>query len=284
MVLPMTATTCNVDLNAYKELGVTQCNWQLFNDDIKNPNKAVQKIKEFGVEVVSLHSPFNTDDWTAPMIENFTMQPNQIRILYGTEEICTLLNKRLPIVFHSAIHDYNMDLIYNQAILLDKVLDDCPHLDILIENTCVEYPFTAFNYNAIGLPNLIPTIVSEFNKYMSHSVYSCLDICHTEMVTRISNLLTKEGVVNCKPITVEDFFKAFSNSCKLIHFANIEGYGYLPNTHGIGFGEEDRTQLCKYLDYCKKYLPNAQIVLEISESDYETRPNLVKTLKTLKNL
>ena len=62
MVLPMTATTCNVDLNAYKELGVTQCNWQLFTDDIKNPNKAVQKIKEFGVEFVSLHSPFNTDD------------------------------------------------------------------------------------------------------------------------------------------------------------------------------------------------------------------------------
>ena len=65
-------------------------------------------------------------------MKNFTMQPNQIRILYGAEEICTLLNKRLPIVFHSAIHDYNMDMIYNQAILLDKVLDDCPHLDILI--------------------------------------------------------------------------------------------------------------------------------------------------------
>ena len=278
MTLPMTATTGTTNISEYKALGVTQCNWQLFKEDIEDPAKAVQRMKDFGLEVVSLHSPFDGKR-TAPMLEYFSLTEFQPRVLRAAEEICTLLNKRLPIVFHSGLSYYEMPLIPTQIDALGRVMQECPHVDVLIENVGMGYPISFYPFD---IPKMIPETVRRFNELLPRPIYSCLDICHTEMVARIGALLQREGIaVSDEVPTVEAFFREFSESCRLVHFANTRGYGSKRGEHGVGFTTDERDKLQAYLDLCRKYVPQATIVLEISEVDYEHRPNLVDTLHTL---
>lgn len=279
MVLPMTVTTKDKDISAFTDLGITECNWQLFNSDLLDPSKAVSTIQSYGIDVVSLHSPFN-DKRIAPLLEYFDSSDFQERVLLAAEEICCLLDKRLPIVFHSALPRYALDVVKRQAEALGPVLEKCPHLDILIENVGMGYPLSYYIHD---IPKAIPETVQEFNKYLPRPIYSCLDVCHTEIVDRVGKLIYKEGIIAEEPPAILDFFKEFGASCRLVHFANTQGYGTLRN-HGLGFGLEDTEQLKTYLNLCKTYLPQAKIVLEISETDYATRPNLVKTIATLKHI
>ena len=273
MILPLTLSTHDT-----QNFGVTKCNWQLFEGDLVDPDAAVRKIKSLGVEVVSLHSPFSAG-WDAPLIENFCKDPLQSRILVTAEYIASALGKNLPIVFHTRLPYRDMYYVREIACKLTKVLEYCPHLTLLLEN-CAFYHELECDLKEI--PKQVPLIVKEFNRHMPLTrVYSCFDFCHANIVNKVGELLVNEGINTSGVPTVEDFCKEMGKDCRLVHLANCRNYGVAKRDHGTGFGVEDKDLLTTYLNMCTEYLPNAQIVLEISEADYTTRPEACKTLETL---
>lgn len=281
MVLPITVTTEDDNLELYKSLGVTECNWQLFQSDISNIDATIEKMKSSGLNIVSLHSPFDKNS-IAPLLEYFADDKSQAECIYFAEKICQKLGKRLPLVFHSALPYYAMSVIPRQAEALDGVLLNCPDVDVLIENVGMGYPLS---YYVLDIPKMIPLTVREFNKFLIRPIYACLDICHAEVVARITQKFNDLGIIAVSQVpTVEQFFREFEPVCKLVHFANTREFGNTRGKHGVGFTDSDKNDLINYLSLCKTYVPQAKIVLELSEMDYSHRANLLSTLKTLSSI
>lgn len=282
MTLPITTTTKDKDIGSFvKEFKVSECNWQLFDDDLANPDKAVETIQKSGLDVVSLHTPF-ASGWEAPLIENYTKDPSQARMLITAEYIANKLGKKLPIVFHTRMHEQEFSYIQGIAASLTKTLEYCPHLELLLENCGFYHDLDA---DLSKIPNQVPTIVKMFNDFMPNTpIGSCLDICHTNIVNRVGNLLRKEGICDSAVPSTPDFILAFGEDCKLVHLANCRQYGIGKGNHGTGFYKEDFDTLRSYILRIGDCLPNAKIVLEVSELDYSNRIELRETLLTLQGI
>lgn len=278
-MLPITITTADNDVSMFKELGVTECNWQLLEEDVHDLSKALKKIKSLGLKVISLHSPF-IYPWKPLNIELYHYQSLQRDTLYAAEDICEHLGYSLPIVYHSTVSEDSMELIDAVGTSLSRDMISCPYVTILIENAQTTPP--ADVPANIILKNTVE-VARRLSNATGRRVGNCFDICHAEILCTVSRVYYESRLNNFTPIDMEQCMKEFSDSCGLVHVAHALGTGLLPTQHGRGFQRSYRL-LETYLGLLRKYFPKATYVLEISEDDYSNRVNALATCKILQDM
>lgn len=269
MTLPITVTTDDKDLSKFLKLGVTECNWQLFESDLDDPIAALNHILSMGVRPVSLHTPFR-ERKTPLCIEYIEYDA----LLRASLRVCNTIGERLnqviPTVCHTALPVENV--WWAQAIKqdVDATLSDCPAVDLLIENGSV-------------LPSLGCSVVESLKATTAVakalSLGTCFDLCHATMVNRFGMLFRNHDVYDQETAYIEDILDVFADTCKLVHFANTRDYGVRRCEHGCGFDDKDTAAYL--LSLIKSHLPNAKIVLEMSEADYTFRKEAYRFLQDM---
>ena len=140
---------------------------------------------------------------------------------------------------------------------------------LLIENTG-RHPNEK---NGNAMPDATPGIIKKLRAMCPdvdpERFGTVLDTCHAMVALREH---VPEG-----EYSIEDFFREHVNDCRIIHFANSRMPDEGPN-HGCGFDTADEKRLAMMLyDMVKKYAPQADLVLEVAESDYTNAVNFRNT-------
>lgn len=79
--------------------------------------------------------------------------------------------------------------------------------------------------------------------------------------------------------SIEDYFREFAETTNVCHFSDCVGFGLKSQEHGVGFKSELMFKV--YYRYFKKYMSNADLVIEMQEEDYLDCKNLKHTLKLI---
>lgn len=282
MVLPVTLTTKAMQENLFKPLGVRECNIHLLYSDISRENieKTVSTLRACPYKIVSLHTPA-TPQGNYFLIEDICTDNRITDCLLRIEYLCQELGLDVPVVIHSNLQPEYEYLIEDIARRVVTLLACCPHIRLAIENVnSIAHP----NKDYGTLPLLVPKLVEAINASTANvKVYSCLDVCHAIMVNRLCNLYRVNGICREPAPTLDEYIRAFSSTCILVHLANTTNFGF-DGEHGTAFRRADRENLHTILTRLKGKMPNAKIVLEISEDDFDARPNVIKTLETLSTM
>ena len=279
MTLPITVTTQDNDVSEFKELGVTECNWHLMLEDFNDIHAAINKIKALGLKPVSLHSPFS-EDWEPLRIELLPWSQLHQQSIHAAEDICQAFGTKLPIVFHTNVDHVSMRMIEVCAPYVQRLLNECPSVQLLIENAILTPPADCENNKvADDVVNAMRILKKETGK----DIGTCFDVCHAEILCNISSLYYSNTLTPHMPVTMDRYMEIFSESCKLVHLAHAIGTGLFPKQHGRGFQGHERL-LETYMGMLLRYFPNATYVLEIGENNYESRPNALATCKILQSM
>lgn len=281
MILPVTTTVNNEELAVFYKHNVKECNIHLLTDDLemKNIKHTLQRLRNFPFKVVSFHTPaFDRDTYFC--IEHICIDHRMGDALKKIEYLCQELNICVPVVVHSSLEKEFLYQAERIAYSTDMVLSECPHIILCLENN-INFPQLGHDFKEI--PLMVPNLISAMNERMVSNVYSCLDICHANIIHQLCALFHANGVNDCEVPTVDDYINAFAPSCRLIHLANTGSWG-VKTGHGIGFNGAEVNKLRNLLIKLTDKMPKAKVVLEVSESDYVNRPNVDMTLKTLSGL
>lgn len=281
MLLPVTITSNESEefLSYLKTNDITQVNVQLFKRDVEEPDSLIKLIKDNNLDVVSFHTPFD-ENHCALLIEDFCITNDLKESLKAIQHICSTLGlSDIPVVCHSELSTDKLYRLDKVAPELDAYLSICNRLKLCIENVPI-YGVNKSGEPLHNIPTYTPNVVKYLNAHMNNMlVYSCLDICHAMMACRRAAELTDIGIYEDDYITLSDFINSFKDSCAIVHLANCTRYGNLGD-HGTSF--DSYAEISQILSELQTNLPNALIVLEISESDYSKRCNVIKTLNLLK--
>lgn len=288
MILPITITACETDLDIVYSNGLGEVNLQLMNSDMDKSHqdwkKYLDELKLRGARVVSIHSPFTTNQYgkrDACLIEDYEGSMEYYnKILSHASYIASYYNETIDIVFHTRCCEGALNRLENLCELLNKALDAYSNVNILIENV----PTGFGELDELHREHLlVPDFVDAVNKRLKRPIYTVLDICHCLVNIRLADFLEDEIPPMAMP-KLEDYCIAQGERCHLVHLANCKRLGLKPSNHGTAFTAGDITLLKCILTLISKYCPNAKIVLEVSEEDYTTRPAALTTLETLKKI
>ena len=185
MILPITVTTEDKDLSKFLELGVHECNWQMFSSDLDDPIGALNHILSLGVTPVSLHTPFMNR--CVPLEIEYIAHDDLLKSsLIACNEIGERLNMHIPTVCHTDITLSNSWWIDAIRPTVQSVLASCPNVDLLIEN--------GFVY-----PDLLHPTVDMFKNVVSIAntlgLGTCFDVCHADMAIKFATLAHNAGIV-----------------------------------------------------------------------------------------
>lgn len=277
--LPITITLTDADVELCLKNDIKEVNLMLMPTDVKKFFKTLKfietKLAKNDIEIVSVHSPFFKPK-TPTRIEYVLHDLKTVKDTFSLAHDIGFLyeNSDLPLVYHTDMCKSSSWLIPKVGEVLDDILSEYYKVRLCIENsTSIRDIDTEKQFE------IVPFVVKELNKYTDEYVYSCLDICHANVVCR-----TLKAVGYDKPYELSDYFKAFSDDCALIHLANTLNNGYSDGEHGCAFQPSDKAELKEILKLARKYTPEAKIVLEVSETDYVNRPDALRTLKTVQSI
>lgn len=82
-----------------------------------------------------------------------------------------------------------------------------------------------------------------------------------------------------------NFFEVFGPYCKEIHMSDRKGHGVLIPHHGIAFDRYEFDSAARFdwtLSYIDRYMPNAELCIEVSEKDYIKAENFSKMMELIK--
>lgn len=271
MILPITVTTEDKDLSKFLKLGVHECNWQMFSSDLDDPIGALNHILSLGVTPVSLHTPFRNR--STPLEIEYIEHDDLLKAsLLACNKIGDSLDMCIPTVCHTDLPISNPWWAEAIKPAVQNVLADCPNIDLLIENGPIYpdlcHPTVNVFKNVVGVAKTL-------------GLGTCFDVCHAEMVIKFATQVYGLGIVKETPCSLADALKEFSDTCRLVHLANARNFG-LFSDHGRGFTESSDVQ--DKLTALKNYVPNAKVVLEISEDNYQERMDAYNTLLLMKNI
>lgn len=101
-----------------------------------------------------------------------------------------------------------------------------------------------------------------------------LDTCHVLVTLRILEKVFGETYAErIKDINMQKFFVENRDYCEVLHLCDVKDLGFENGEHGVKFENDRLGELEEILSYYKKYMPQADITLEILEEDYVENKN-----------
>lgn len=94
------------------------------------------------------------------------------------------------------------------------------------------------------------------------------------------------GIQKCDIPTFEDFLHAFSATGKLVYFSQSVPWELSKCGQGVGFSDSigNKELIGIKLKAIAEHMPEAKVVLNIRDNDECNRPELRKTLHTLRDI
>ena len=124
-------------------------------------------------------------------------------------------------------------------------------------------------------------MVRYLRKRFGERIGSVLDICHAAMTEKYMKILLQaadffpqEPLPEYLDYSMEHYFQIHQGICRLIHFNDFTGNGYMEN-HGTAFQDQEKADAL--LRLYRKYAYDCPLTLEIREEDYENCVNYRKT-------
>lgn len=237
-----------------------------------------------------VHYPFLADRQMMNMEHIF--QQEDLSPVYNVfcmaQYLADIWGRRVLVVLHSSLSffDFMGYGLFRRHLEreLAQLLEKFPMADLAIENVVpMEYREKLGESPRLcnGTFTDIPKIVGYLRERFGNRVGSVLDTCHAAMTEKYMKALLIEadfwpkGAAPQKlDYSMEHYFKANKGICKLIHFNDFTGNGYLKN-HGAGF--TDQKKVDALLDLYRKYGYSCPLTLEIREENYGDCKNYRKT-------
>ena len=280
MKLPITITTSESDRKLLKRFDVHEYNLMMTPADINDMNGSIAFIKSLNARCVSIHSPFINK--TAMNFEDYIVEPElYLKVVEYAKRVALVMHTQLPLVFHT-------NLTYNTKKFIPFFADKmrpmfASSLIICLENT-TDVPLAGESlkndYRAI------PDIVGTFKVCLPDvSIGTCLDVCHATILCRYIAERKAIGSYDASLRTFSDYSRAHGSDCRLIHLANTVAHGLNRSYHGQAFDPNKRSDvkaLSTIMNNISTFNKNATVVLEVSDENYNDRPNVAITLECLK--
>lgn len=248
----------------------------------------------YNVEVV--HVPFYEEGQVMNMEHVFQHRDiRPIRNVFRLAQYCADIWKhRVLVVIHTSLSFFDFmefELFRNRLEQeLQRLFDEFPKTDLAIENV-VPMEYKASGHESPRLCNGtftdIVNIVYYLRERFGERVGSVLDICHAAMTEKYMNILLAASdflphshVPQHLDYSMEHYFHINKDICKLIHFNDFTGNGYMQN-HGTVF--HDQKKVAALIELYQKYGYECPLTLEIQEKDYRDCVNYRQTRTMLAN-
>lgn len=248
------------------------------------------------VEVV--HVPYMANKQMMHMEHIFQHKDHSAIInVFRLAQYCAeIWDHRVLVVVHCGLSMYDfMEFELFRQVLEERLADlfeKYPMVDMAIENVVsMEYKPDRAEMPRLcnGLFMDIVEIVGYLREKFGERIGSVLDTCHAMMTEKYISALLREADFYPKAgealpekidYSIENYFRANSGICKLIHFNDFVGNGYQKN-HGTSFTSQ--TKVDYLLGLYRKYQYDCPLTLEIREEDYENCVNFRSTKKLIEN-
>lgn len=236
---------------------------------ISSLNKSLKQIK-------AVHAPLKADAKEQDVCIDLSCIADDDFKLF--DKTCDLANrigckngKVIPVIIHSAV-DIHRDKFIKICIALSVLLEKYQHIEVIIENV----PGDNDKPLEIGSAYALPAIVKFIRNYINTDrVGLVLDTCHVLMRQSIYEQL------GFRYDSMEDYFKAYRDSLRIVHLANIRNFGR-GNDHAIAFTPNDRDLFTKIMNLIVKYTDDKTLItIETREEDYLKCDNYKTTKKEL---
>ena len=135
-------------------------------------------------------------------------------------------------------------------------------------------------YESDSVSSFVKEIRKRLEPELKERVGTVLDICHAYGSIRMKNLLLNNENDETEELNeLEKYFNENKDICFICHFNNLSGTG-IKKGHGIGF-INDQKNFDNFIKLYEKYIPNADLVIEIREDDYSNAINFKDAVKKI---
>lgn len=247
--------------------------------------------------VEAVHVPFYADGQVMNIEHVFSHEDvSPIRHVFRLAQYCAEIWKhRVLVVIHCSLSYYDYmqyELLRRQLTKkLRQFFEQYPMVDLAIENVIpMEY-----KQNSAESPRLcngtftdLARIVYDLREQFGERVGTVLDLCHAAMTEKYMKVLLEaadflphESLPEHLDYSMEHFFRIHQGICRLIHFNDFTGNGYLQN-HGTPLQDKDKA--AAWMRLYEKYAYDCPLTLEIREEDYNNCVNYKKTKAMLASI
>lgn len=231
--------------------------------------KLTREFNKLCPDIIAIHAPV-TYECNKDRHVDLNMLVNDNSMLAG------IMNAFMMAGYYAAKYGHKVGVIVNMSVPVDITIDkgelgfiystltslfkQYSDVDLYIENSTPIGSDSITFRNAhllepVQMANTLNDMIGE------ERVFTVLNTCH--MKISIGTYLA----LNLKaPLSVNDYFKEYSSTCKLIHFSNAIGVA-AKNGH-CGFDDSEDDTLKQFISLIEDYMSNVDVVLEVKEDDY----------------
>ena len=247
--------------------------------------------------VGAVHYPFGTDRQMMNMEHIFQHEDlGTVQSVFRLAQHCAgIWGHRVLVIFHCSLSYWDFmeyELLRGRLEWeLGQLFLDYPMVEAGIENVVpMEYNETGTESPRLcnGIFTDTVKIVQYLREIFGNRVGSVLDTCHAAMTEKYmtallaaADFLPQEECPDELDYSMDHFFRAHQGICKLIHFNDFIGNGYLQN-HGTPF--RDPKKAGDLLEMYRKYNYDCPMTLEIQEENYKNCINYRQTRAMLETL
>ena len=220
-----------------------------------------------------------------------------VRNVFRLAQYCAeIWGHRILVVIHCGLsmYDFMEYELFRETLEegLGLLLEEHPLVDMAVENVvAMEYKPDRTEIPRLCNGIFLDTvgIVKYLRERFGERIGSVLDTCHAMMTEKYMSLWLREadfypegnGEVPARlDYSIEHYFEANRQICKLIHFNDFVRNGYRKN-HGTGFTSQEKVD--HLLGLYRKYRYDCPLTLEIREEDYDDCVNYRNTKRMIEN-
>lgn len=294
MIKPIAKITNVLSAIDKREKGAFSAEWQILEKNIWVDESIMDLIP-----ITSIHSALIDGEDTEidfclkndyTLSDVITNNRRKLEDAFRVAEACGIYQKRMITVVVHLRNEILPISCEEIAQFLEMMFEKYVHCQIAIENVMVmnsKHEFrTAFRHSSV--PEVVKGIREEIRDEFKDRVWTVLDVCHALSSIRIEGLICEYENLFFKKDEKEMLKKYFIENkdiCKIIHFNNARKLGINQRNHGVPFETIEDIELMKYLlELYYKYIPEADFVIEIMETDYTNAVNFQNTVKQLQSI
>lgn len=249
----------------------------------KTPRNIANELADYTPYVEAIHCPLYPGwEFNLENIESEKVKKNITDTCKLAQKIAERKMGRVYVVFHSGISvaETKSKRIWKDITsMFYDLVKDYPNVDFLIENLMpykIDTKTNTFYFRNGSFHDAIEMVHQLGRMHGKERFGTTLDTAHAEVTCAFYKRILQEEIIN-----IEQYFKDFRDTCKLIHLSDCIDIG-LNGLHGIAFTKEREFKMKEYIDLYHKYNYNCDIVLEVREDNYDNPINFINNYELIK--
>lgn len=240
-------------------------------DSDENTRKSIDACSRNDIDIVTVHSPLSSKD-RFQLIGGFNLgKVVYLNTLIFAESLARYFGHNISVVFHT---EMSISICKNSGGMMQYIVPELrrairmfPHVTYTIENVTPTDDCNGSFCSGSYFENV------ELCKILRESInkdyfFTTLDTCHALTTIKIHDILAEYGYAYEEMITLEKYFEKNALTCNNVHFADVEGLGFLEGQHGIKVSNDSSVFRDVLLYICRYLSQGAWVTLEVREDNY----------------